>query len=160
MTTTLARRGSKRRGKACGKRRRMTADERRLMQLESLQRAVQSPSLSNFPVIIEGFAARGIPVAQINPRENVFTFHAWRALGRTVRRGEKGLPVTTWAPVDRERVNPETGATETKTARVCRKAYVFHVSQTDPLHAEEPAPAPVHVHIVPRVAGLLEYSPA
>ena len=57
-------------------------------------RAVHGQSLSNFPAIFQGFAAKGIPESEIKPRENVFTFNAWKALGRVVRRGEHGVKVT------------------------------------------------------------------
>ena len=65
-------------------------------RLESLKRAVSGQSLSNFPAIFQGFAAKGIPEAEIKPRENVFTFEAWKALGRVVRRGEHGVRVVTF----------------------------------------------------------------
>jgi hypothetical protein len=55
---------------------------------EALARAVSGQSFTNFPAIFAGFAAKGIPESEIKPRENVFTFNAWKALGRVVRRGE------------------------------------------------------------------------
>src|SRR5579862_5703501 len=69
------------------------------IQQESLTRAVAGQSFSNWPAIIQGFAAKGIPVDDIRPRENVFTYHAWRALGRQVRRGEHGVKVVTFVAV-------------------------------------------------------------
>lgn len=51
---------------------------------EALTRAVSGQSCSNFPAIFAGFAAKGIPESEIEPRENVFTFNAWKALGRVV----------------------------------------------------------------------------
>ncbi len=39
---------------------------------EALTRAISGQSLSNFPAIYLGFAAKGIPEADIKPRENVF----------------------------------------------------------------------------------------
>ena len=63
-----------------------------------------------WPVIIAGFVAKGIPEHEIRPRENVFTYHAWRALGRQVRRGEHGVKVTTWIPAaGKEETDPTTG---------------------------------------------------
>src|ERR1700723_3615694 len=62
-------------------------------RLESLKRAVTGQSLTNFPAIFQGFAAKGIAENEIKPRENVFTFDAWKALGRVVRRGEHGVRV-------------------------------------------------------------------
>src|SRR5690349_7011520 len=52
----------------------------------ALERATTQASLANYPVIIAGFMAKGIPESEIKPRENVFTFKAWRALGRIVRK--------------------------------------------------------------------------
>ncbi len=37
---------------------------------EALTRAVSGQSLSNFPAIYQGFAAKGIPESEIKPREN------------------------------------------------------------------------------------------
>ena len=105
------------------------------MQQEALSRAVGNQSLTNWPAIFQGFAAKGIPEHEIKPRENVFTYHAWRALGRQVRRGEHGVKVTTWVPAaGKEETDPTTG--EKKQGRgfsVCKFATVFHVSQTDPI---------------------------
>src|SRR5207302_7963659 len=66
------------------------------MQQEALSRAIGGQALTNWPAIIHGFAAKGIPESDIRPRENVFTYHAWRALGRQVRRGEHGVKVITF----------------------------------------------------------------
>jgi hypothetical protein len=65
----------------------MSAVTKEQIQGEALTRAVQGQSLSNWPAIVAGFEAKGIPADDIRPRENVFTYHAWRALGRQVRRG-------------------------------------------------------------------------
>jgi hypothetical protein len=112
--------------------------ERQEMQQEALGRAVGGQSLSNWPVIIRGFLAKGIPEGEIKPRENVFTYHAWRALGRQVRRGEHGVKVTTFVPTDRDRApatESEPGEGQERKARGRRPwvATVFHVSQTDPI---------------------------
>jgi len=103
----------------------MTAAEK---AAEAYARATQSPSLANYPTIFEGFMERGIPETDIRPRENVLTFHAWRAKGRTVRRGEHGVTVVTWIPVYRE----ENGERKV-VGRRPKSATVFHVSQTEPL---------------------------
>jgi hypothetical protein len=57
------------------------------MQAEALSRATQGQSFANWPAIIAGFVAKGISESEIKPRENVLSFHAWRALGWQVRRG-------------------------------------------------------------------------
>src|SRR5262245_25016136 len=69
---------------------------REQMQQEALSRAVGGQALTNWPAILAGFLAKGIAEHDIRPRENVFTFHAWRALGRQVRRGEHGVKVVTF----------------------------------------------------------------
>jgi antirestriction protein ArdC len=57
----------------------------------------------------------------------VLTFGAWRALGRTVRKGEKGIPVHTWVPI---RKRDETTGEESEVGKRPKVAYVFHVAQT------------------------------
>lgn len=94
-------------------------------QAEALARAQSGQSLANWPAIFEGFAAMGIPAADILPRENVLTFNAWKALGRVVRRGQHGVKVHTWIVAQ----DKETG----ETRKLPRVTTVFHVSQTDPL---------------------------
>jgi hypothetical protein len=114
----------------------MTATERQQMQDEALSRATSGTSWANFPAIFAGFVAKGIPESDIRPRENVLTYEAWRALGRQVRRGEHGVKVTTFVPMDKKtgEVDPDTG--EEKRVKLGRRAWtavVFHVSQTDPI---------------------------
>ena len=76
-------------------------------QERALGRATSSLSVLNYPAILQGFIDKGISEADILPRENVFTFDAWRALGRYVRRGEHGVRILTWVPMTKK--DPETG---------------------------------------------------
>src|SRR5262245_57484126 len=118
---------------------RATRLSRQELQQEALDRAASGQSLANWVPIIEGFAAKGIPADDIRPRENVFTYHAWRALGRQVRRGEHGVRVLTFvcvagkseapAETDGEPIKPRAGY------RRPWSATVFHISQTDPIEA-------------------------
>ena len=114
----------------------MTTATREQIQQESLSRAIQGQTLSNWPAIIHGFTAMGIPTEDIRPRENVFTYHAWRALGRQVRRGEHGVKVTTFVAV-KDKGRDEAAETDpSKPRRMTSRpwsATVFHVSQTDPI---------------------------
>src|SRR6202790_4379259 len=96
---------------------------------DALQRAISGQSLSNFPAIFQGFAAKGIPESEIKPRENVFTFQAWKALGRVVRRGEHGVKIATFIECSKE--NKETR--EKESFRRPWTTTVFHISQTEPL---------------------------
>ncbi len=139
------------RGRRAGKRR---AKNRRGRQSanpsESLQRAISGPSLANYPLIFEGFAAKGIPEADIKPRENVFTFHAWRALGRAVRKGEHGVKICSWIPCGDAGDEPSDGGSpgedgadastqgETKRSRGRPvNCTVFHISQTEEIAARD-----------------------
>jgi len=103
---------------------------------EALSRAVSGQSLSNFPAIFQGFAAKGIPEAEIKPRKNVFTFEAWKALGRYVRKGEHGVKVVTFIETLGKEVDPDTG--ERKLVRRPWTTTVFHVSQTEPIKGVRP----------------------
>ena len=102
---------------------------------ESLHRALSSASVMNYSSIFAGFAAKGIAIEDIAPRKNVFTFHAWRALGRVVRKGEHGVKACTFVPV----AGKEDVATGEKSSgyRMPRTVTVFHISQTDPIEVEE-----------------------
>jgi antirestriction protein ArdC len=102
--------------------------DRQEMQREALSRAANGQSCSNYATIIAGFIEKGIPEAQILPRENVFTYHAWRALGRQVRRGEHGVKVCTFVPMTKK---DEETAEVKQIGRRAWSATVFHVSQTD-----------------------------
>lgn len=91
---------------------------------QALERAQGGNSVANYAAIYEGFAAKGIPASEIEPRVNVFTYNAWRAIGRQVRKGEKGVKVFTFAPV-----------TDKDSGEIIGKrpwsSTVFHISQTD-----------------------------
>lgn len=109
-------------------------EKREAIQNEALNRAVTGQVLSNYPAIIEGFKEKGIPESEIIPRQNVFTFNAWKALGRYVRRGEHGVKVITVISTERKtgETDPSTGSEKIEFDRRPWTATVFHVSQTDP----------------------------
>jgi hypothetical protein len=104
---------------------------------EALDRARSSASLSNLPAVYAGFAEKGVPPESVLPRVNVLTFWAWKALGRSVRKGEHGVRVLTWVPVARDSTDAATGETRRTTFRRPKGAVVFHVSQTDPIPGRE-----------------------
>ena len=95
---------------------------------EALSRAISGQSVANYAQIYRGFMARGIPESEIKPRENVFTYDAWRALGRQVRRGEHGVKVLTF--IDCQKKDEETSEVK-ETYRRPWFTTVFHISQTD-----------------------------
>jgi antirestriction protein ArdC len=97
---------------------------------EALTRAVSGQTMSNYPAIYQGFIAKGIPESEIRPRENVFTFDAWKALGRYVRKGEHGVKVMTFIECSKD--NKETG--EKESFRRPWTTTVFHISQTEAMN--------------------------
>jgi hypothetical protein len=100
---------------------------------EALERATTGRAFSNYPAIFAGFMAKGIPEADIKPRENVFTFNAWKALGRSVKKGERGVKVITFITCGGDAEIDKATGEETVTA-VYRKPHtttVFHISQTE-----------------------------
>jgi N-terminal domain of anti-restriction factor ArdC len=94
------------------------------MQAEALDNARNGASVTNYPAIYQGMMAKGIAEADIKPRENVFTFQAWKALGRSVKKGEHGVRVVTFVPVTDKETGEVIGRRE-------HAATVFHVSQTE-----------------------------
>tara|TARA_Y100000310_G_C20494584_1_gene720888 strand:+ start:195 stop:524 length:330 start_codon:yes stop_codon:yes gene_type:complete len=102
------------------------------MQQEALSRAVNGLTMSNYPDIFHGLMAKGIPEEEIKPRENVFTYNAWKALKRHVRKGEHGVKVYTFVKTGKTETDPETGEEKTKGGSFPRSTTVFHISQTDP----------------------------
>jgi hypothetical protein len=112
------------------KRQRRTSAEREAMQNEALDRATNGRVNLNYATIIREFSARGIAPDDIVPRFNVLTYHAWRACGRQVRKGEKGVHVITYVPCDRKEKDKKTGEEKIVTSSRPTSATVFHVSQT------------------------------
>ena len=105
--------------------------QREQIQNEALSRAINPlGTFSNYPAIIQGFIAKGIEESEIKPRENCFTFNAWRALGRTVRRGEHGVRVVTFRHEDIKEEQPD-GTTKLTIKSRPWYATVFHISQTE-----------------------------
>jgi len=93
---------------------------------EALQNALSGQSLINYENIINGFVEKGLNAEDITPRKNVFTYNAWRALGRYVRRGERGVKIVTWIKYDK--VDKKSG--EVTAHRMPHTTTVFHISQT------------------------------
>ena len=104
---------------------------RNAREAESLNRATQGTSVTNYPAIYQGFIDKGIPENDIKPRENVFTYPAWRAQGRQVRKGEKGVRVITIIDTEEKTINKKTGKEEVKVSHYPRRTTVFHISQTE-----------------------------
>jgi len=94
-------------------------------QSEALANALQNQSTMNYSTIFEQFAERGID--DIQPRVNVFSYNAWLAIGRQVRKGEHGVRIVTWIPMSKKDAAGEAQSIGRKPKTVS----VFHVSQTD-----------------------------
>src|SRR6266571_7569629 len=100
--------------------------------VEALDRARTGQTLTNYPAIFGGFMAKGIPEADIKPRENVFTFQAWKALGRSVKRGEHGVRVVTFITcTGKPDIDQATGEEKARSYRRPWTTTVFHISQTE-----------------------------
>lgn len=99
-------------------------------QKEALNRIENSQSMANFGFVIQSFLEMGIPEEEILPKENVYTFQAWLAKGRCVRKGEHGVRLTTFIPIrTREGQDLQDGSGK---ARIRPKnTTVFHISQTE-----------------------------
>jgi len=99
---------------------------------DALSNARNGDSRANYGAIFEGFEKMGIPAGEIQPRVNVYTFAAWKALGRRVSRGQHGVKIHTRIPVKAPAVDSETGEeTEATVATRPWVTTVFHVSQTE-----------------------------
>lgn len=101
---------------------------------QALSKVYQSQSLINYPTIFEGFMEKGLPMHDIKPKENVFTFQAWRALGRYVKKGEHGVKVITW--IDTEKIVEKDGNAEVVYGKRPWTSTVFHVSQTEAMESK------------------------
>jgi antirestriction protein ArdC len=101
--------------------------DKQTLRNEALSNALHSQSFMNYQGIFQGFMAMGIPESEIKPRENVFTYNAWLALGRQVRKGEHGVKCVTFVPVEKK--DKKTG--EKTSFRRPWTTTVFHVTQTE-----------------------------
>ena len=92
-------------------------------QDEALLNATNNVSMINYSTIFSGFAEKGID--DVQPRVNVFTFNAWKALGRSVKKGEHGVKLITWVAMSKK---TDEGKDSFKRPR---SVSVFHISQTE-----------------------------
>jgi len=106
------------------RRKRVNHAELAAMQTAALGRAREGRTCTNDLLIIAAYAAKGIDA---HPRLDVFTFNAWKALHRHVRKGEHGVRVLTYAHKDTVKSD---GTTEEHSFPT--SAVVFHVTQTNP----------------------------
>lgn len=105
-------------------------------QQAALQSALADRSMANYEPIIAGFMDKGIPAEEITPRENVFTYNAWLALGRQVQKGQSGVKVITYIEAKGKKAKAEEGAQgegDGSPYLFPRTTTVFHISQTQPV---------------------------
>ena len=86
--------------------------------METITRIISNPSIANFETVIKGFIEKGIKPEEIKPKENVFTYKAWKELRMQVKKGEHGVKVLTW-------ITKENGD------KFAKNSTVFHVSQVE-----------------------------
>lgn len=60
------------------------------VRADVFDRAGTAPAVESYEAIFVGFAAKGIPEPDIYPSWNVRTYDSWFALGRNVKKGERG----------------------------------------------------------------------
>ena len=118
------------------------------MQAEALANARGGQTMTNYPAIFAGFIEKGIHETDIRPRENVFTFHAWKALGRSVKKGKHGVRVVTFIEASARDTN-EAGEETVRTYRKPHAVFVFHISQTE-LESERQTRKPIADYRTPR----------
>lgn len=90
------------------------------------------PALVEGHVLLQHFSARNalLILCQLPTASACAGFHAWRAAGRSVRKGEKGLGIL--APVTIK------GEDDSEGRLAFRVVHVFDISQTEPLSADSP----------------------
>lgn len=121
--------------KKAGKKRTQRRRRPTVTAQEALERIQSNPSEANYAAVISGFAARGIPVQDIKPKENVLTFNAWIAKGRRINKGESSVKITTWTPINSKKNDDDEAKRPRLTLRRCA---LFHISQTHPIDEAEP----------------------
>jgi len=107
----------------CERREIMTQQE---LAVAALDRAENGTSVANYERIYLGFMEKGISQHDIMPRENVFTFKAWIAKGRVVKKGEHGVKVVSFRTFQSKDEDERSYTTPTRST-------VFHISQTKEL---------------------------
>jgi antirestriction protein ArdC len=94
------------------------------MAQAALNRAQNGETCANDLLIIAEYAARGVDA---HPRVDVFTYSAWQALDRHVKKGEHGVHVAAYAT----RIEEKPDGTQEEHS-FPTSATVFHISQTEP----------------------------
>ncbi len=110
----------------------MATKKQQFSSQEALDRVLNNESVANYDAIYNGFAKMGINPDEVEPRVNVFTYNAWLAQGRRVRKGQHGVKVNTFVSVGLKKKDGEEGQEEGKKGyKMARTTTVFHLSQTE-----------------------------
>lgn len=105
---------------------------------------IRARNSDNDTYAVIAFAEAGFDPATIYPRQNVWTFAAFKAFGMHVRKNARAVRVPVWKPKKirtangweiATRIDRTTG--EEKAQMVQAEAFLFHVSQAEPYTAEE-----------------------
>jgi hypothetical protein len=109
---------------------------------EALARIQSMHFCGNDVLVIQVFSEAGIPPEQIDPRNNVLTFNAWKAKSRRVAKGAKSIRVTVWIPIRDRNADAEpdeNGDGEKKKRNGMRPKLtrLFHLCQTVDAEAEK-----------------------
>lgn len=135
--TTMSTTTDKPRRRLSDAERRQRAERAAARWAAALNRAVSGESLLNYATIYDGFMRQGIGEDEIRPRENVFTWGAWKAKGRQPRREERPNAVevltyiTAWGNVEQA----DGTMRRCPVGKRATTAKVYHVSQTEPIAA-------------------------
>lgn len=101
-------------------------------QCEALERGRRYRVGGNDLRVITEFQGRGMnphDIETFGPDQNVWTYDAWQALGRQVRKGEKSVRITVYGSYESKERNEKTGEPIIKSCR--STACLFHITQTD-----------------------------
>lgn len=107
-------------------------------QIEALDRATNGHS-KNDEFVYAMLTLAGYE--DVQPRINCLTYNAWRAAGRSVKKGEKGLGVTVWIPCKDKDAKPDPKTGEARKSMRPKTTYIFHIDQTQPIGTKQEAPA-------------------
>ena len=104
---------------------------------EALARIQSMGFCNNDALAIMAFSDAGIPPDDIDPRNNVLTFRAWKAKGRQVAKGATSVRVTVWIPKKgkQDEEAPKDGEKKASGGMYPKTTSLFHVSQTIELGA-------------------------
>jgi hypothetical protein len=106
-------------------------------QIEALDRATNGHS-KNDEFVYAMLTLAGYD--DVQPRVNCLTYNAWKAAGRSVKKGEKGLGVTVWIPCKDKEAKPDPKTGEARKSMRPKTTYIFHIDQTQPIGTKQEAP--------------------